>query len=84
MGQNQFYLEMKSTLTFLFMFYTDFTITASNLTVFSTYLTNIKFELRKEGRTLGVVAQFNINLLPKMNEQSLQRKLNMGYTHFDG
>lgn len=85
MGQNpEFYLEMKTTLPLIFKFYTDFTITESNLIVFSTYLTNTKLELRKEGRMLGIIAQFNIKLFPKMKEQSLQRKLNMTYTHFNG
>lgn len=85
MSQNpEFYLEMKNTLTLIFKFYTDFTITASNLTVFSTYLTNIKLELRKDGRMSGVVAQFNINLFHKRKEQCLQREPNMTYTHFDG
>lgn len=74
MGQKTFFLEIKTTLTLIFKFYTDFTSTASTLTVFSTYLTNIKSELRQEGRMLGVVVQFNINLFPKRNKQSLQRK----------
>lgn len=74
MGQNpEFYLEMKTTLTLILKFYIGFTITASNLTVFSTYFTNIKLELRKERRMLGVTAQFDINLFPKRNEQSLKR-----------
>lgn len=85
MGQNpEFYLEMKTTLTLIFKFYTDFTITASNLTLFSMYLTNIKLELRKDGRILGAVAQFNNNLFHKRNKQCLQRKLNTTYAHFDG
>lgn len=58
-------------------------MTVSNLSVCSTYLTNIKLGLTKKGRMFSVVAQFKFDLFHKKYGQCLQRKLNMTYTHFN-
>lgn len=82
--KSSFISQWKLHLLSFFKCYTGFTMTVSNLSVYSTYLTNIKLGLRKEGRMFSTVAQFKMDLFCKKNGQHLQRKLNMIYTHFDG
>lgn len=84
-GQNpEFYLTKEITFTLILKCYTNFTRTASNLSVCSMYLTDVKLELTKERRMFSGAAQFKVDLLHKMNGQCLQRKLNKTCTHFDG
>ena len=85
MGQNpEFYLAMEISFTLIFEVFYWFTMTVSNLSVWSTYLTNIKLGPTKDGRMFSVVAQFKMDSFHKKNGQNLQRKVNMTYTHFDG